>query len=239
MVTIRKAIAVAALVLATALIPSQVALAANSGADSGTITWSKQREYWPSESQARYWIIYPEVDIKDLRPGASNEFRLTIGNQTDKPLTFAISVLMPKELKEGYKAFPNAKWISLTPEASDEPSKVQTADLITIDGKMERHIWVHVDVPRENKWRAQKWECIIRVTEANVDEGPDSVLTVSTDDSLSGAGEKNAPVILGTLLGFTIIIGGAVYAFSRWRWPDEPRVNNNKKAEETSATEQA
>jgi hypothetical protein len=222
----RIIIVIGLLALVGALVPAQAALAAP---DQGTIEWGKDKTYWPSEGDARYWITYPTVDITDIRPGSSNEFRLTIGNLTGEPITLDISVVALEEdvmVAAESKTLPE-DWVSFTEGSSEDSAEVSAAALHTIPENSSLRIWCHVDVPKDRDLLEDTYQCAIKVTEESggvlAVEGPESVVTVRTADELSGAGQKNAMWIFLVLVLFILAVGGGIYFFSRWRWPNEPK----------------
>jgi hypothetical protein len=243
MVTIRQATAIVLLVLIMTVVATPVALAAenSSGPDQGSVIWEKDTQYWPDESQARYGVDYPTVQISDISPGASNEFRLVIRNLTNSSLDFDVTVESSTS-GSTFKALPKS-WVDITSKASDKPGQakpvtmvnVPAADLETGETGIKQ-VWVHVSVPDSKKWKNQKMQGVIKVVEAADDTGPTMLVTVTTADHMAGAGEKNAPVILGILLVFIIAIGGAIYGFSRWRWPDHPREKKEDEAKGDSSS---
>jgi hypothetical protein len=243
MVTIRRATAIVLLVLVMTAVATPVALAAEdtSGPDQGTIVWERDTQYWPNESEARYAVDYPTVQISDISPGASNEFRLVIRNLTDSSLDFDVTVESSTADKT-FKPLPK-DWVDITEKASEKPGKVKPVTLVNVPAAdVEagetgiRQVWVHVSVPDSKKWKNQKMQGTIKVVEAAEDTGPTMLVTVTTADRMAGAGEKNAPVILGILLAFIIAIGAAIYGFSRWRWPDHPKEKKEDKAKGNSSS---
>ena len=223
--TIRIMIVIGLLALVGVLAPAQVALAAP---DQGSIEWGKDRTYWPNESEARYWIAYPTVDITDIRPGASNEFRLTIGNLTDEPLTVDIAVVTLEEAEivaAESKTLPD-RWVRFTEESSEDSTKVSAAELHTIPANSSKDIWCHVDVPKDKDLLDDKFQCAIQVIDYSegiaAEEGVECVVSVSTADDLSGTGQKSIVWIFFVIAIVIVVVFGVLYLIARSMWPNEP-----------------
>lgn len=225
------------LMVAVAIVPSCASGSDRkiSDPDQGYVSLAKDVQYWPDESHARYSVYYPTVNMDRVAPGAGNEFRLVVHNLTSIPLDFNVSV-DSSDIEKPYRPVP-ADWVTIT-EGSDDgkpvSSVVAPAENV-LEGKLGTSTsWVHVHIPNDGKWKNQKMQFRVKVEEV-VDEGtifgpllrispgPSILVTVSTSDHKAGSGEKNAPVILGILVAGILAVGGAVYGFSRWRWPDRPK----------------
>ena len=213
------------LALVLILVPAQLALAGD-GPEEGTPTWEADRIYAPEGSSINYWITYPEVTIADIRPGKDNEFRLTIGNEMSVAQDFNVIPVVPNELAEGYSAIPDLDWISFSEAPSTEPDDPELAkaqDLLSIPANESKHIWVHVDIPRDKDYTQSSWQCTINVKPAEATEGEEGLnctLKVNTAEDLSSKA-SNAWITLIILVVGICFIGGVVYMFSRWKWPNE------------------
>lgn len=194
--------------------------------DSGIVTWGKDRIYWPDQSEPRYSVLYPTYEISDIAPGKENCFRVTVRNMTDDATQIHISVL---ELSSAEAATAEAKnlpdeWVSFSEHSSSDSTQVGIAGLHTIPENGELCVWCHVAIPKDKDLLEDKFQCSINVIEyvegVAAGEGPECVVTVHTaDDLATGHGNNAAWVFLVLVLSF-LAVGGAVYAFSRWRWPN-------------------
>jgi hypothetical protein len=119
------------------------------------------------------------------------------------------------------------EWVSFSDHSSDDSAEVGIAGLHTIPENGELRVWCHVAIPKDKDLLEDKFQCAISVIEYEEGvaavEGPECVVTVHTaDDLATGHGNSAAWVFLVLVLSF-LAVGGAVYGFSRWRWPNEPR----------------
>ena len=234
MVTIRGATEILLLVLIVTVVAAPAAPAAEKtlGLDQGTIVWEKDTQYWPDELQARYAVDYPTVQISDISPGASNEFRLVIRNLTNSSLDFGVTVESSTSDKT-FEALPK-DWVDITSKASEKPGQAKPVTLVNVPaadvGTGEtgiKQVWVHVSVPADSKWQKRTMQCAIMVAEATDNDGPECVLTVST--SAVGGGENQggsfpwmwigigvgAVVLLA--VGIMICVAIAIWILRAWK----------------------
>jgi hypothetical protein len=199
--------------------------------DKGYVSWAKDVQYWPDESHAQYSVYYSTVNVDGMSPGTSNEFRLVIHNLAKDSVDFDISV-DNSDIDRTSRPISD-DWVTITEDVRGE-NPISSVSIPTRDKAWISTSWVHISIPNEDKWKNKKMQTRVEVGE-RVDEGitgpllricpgPSILVTISTSDHKVGSGEKNAPAILGILVAGILAIGGAVYGFSRWRWPDCPRV---------------
>ncbi len=227
---------VALMVAGMAIVPVSVAAAKDENIpdpDQGYVSWAKDIQYWPDEQHARYSVYYSAVNIDGMSPGTSNEFRLVIHNLANEPIDFDVSV-DNSGIDKASRPIPY-DWVAITEDVRGEKPISSVATPV----KGISTSWVHISIPNEGKWKNKKMQTRVEVGE-RVDEGitgplwriypgPSILVTISTSDHKVGSGEKNAPVILGILVAGVLAIGGVVYGFSRWRWPDHPRPRGDLK----------
>lgn len=147
------------------------------------------------------FVIYPgEAKIDGILLGQSKEFFLSIRNDMDMPVNFAVSVYIPAadERKEGFDAPPDKSWITLEPQT------------IRIDpGKTER-IKVGVCIPRKEIYSGKNYECQIEVVSEEI--GAFKCVLACRLYILAGTGiaSPNWPMI-SSIGGLVAIVGVIIY----------------------------
>jgi hypothetical protein len=145
-----------------------------------------------------------EVRISNLSPGDEAGFNLTIHNKDEEPHVFTRAAFHPREeeRRPGRAEFPDASWISLSPQE------------IEVAAGSEAEVEVTVSIPSDTKWAGKDWEIWLGVALESSD-----LLTVELYVRLlvstSGAGRLSAGVIAGIAVGIMLLGYGAYYYFRR------------------------
>jgi hypothetical protein len=226
-IVLARMIAIAAVVLLMGQVAGGTASAVH---DSGEIEWGKGSEYWPNESEALYWMYYSTVTISDLSPGAdAKPYRLALRNEGEESIDFRISLANPQPEDESYDALPDTSWVGFSRESAYDETELLSVAVVEVEGKEdglagEATIWVHVRVPRSKQWLDQRWQCRIKVVPEGLAEGEPlySTLSISTGGDLSHA-QRSTITTLSILFGMFLLSIVVVYAFVRWKWPNEPK----------------
>lgn len=100
-----------------------------------------------------------EVKLENLSPGEKAEFQLTIYNKDSTTHAFLLSTFQPGEgeRRDGRDEFPDASWISFSPQQIEVP------------GRSEAKVRVTVSVPGDEKWAGKDWETWLAVSSQSSD----------------------------------------------------------------------
>lgn len=102
-----------------------------------------------ADSAGQHVSVSPAiVSIKDLSPGETAHFELTIHNQEARDHVFALSTFQPPErdMREGRAEFPDDSWISFCSQQIEVAAGSQACVTVTIS------------VPSGMAWRGRDWE---------------------------------------------------------------------------------
>jgi len=108
----------------------------------------------PSPANAWSFYVSPsEVDINNLSPGDSTEFKFSIYNKENESHVFSLNTFAPQktEVRQGRSAFPDNSWVSL-------PSQVK------VPANSERETTVKISIPPQQEWAGKEWEIWLRVS---------------------------------------------------------------------------
>jgi hypothetical protein len=147
-----------------------------------------------------------EVRINNLSPGEEAGFNLTIHNKDEEPHVFTLAAFHPREeeRRRGRAEFPDAGWISFSPQE------------IEMAAGSEAEVEVTVSIPADNEWAGKDWEIWLGVALESTD-----LLTVELYVRLlvstAGAGKLNAGLIAGIAVGIMLLGYGAYYFRRRAR----------------------
>jgi len=149
-----------------------------------------------------------EVRIKDLSPGKSTEFELTIHNKDDVAHVFTFTASEPpeEETREGRARLPDDSWISFSSQE------------IEVAAGAEANVTVKVAIPQEQKWAGQDWETWLGVAAESSD-----LLSVKLYVRLlvsTGGTKFNAGLVAGIVVGIVLFGCGSYFYFRRKTRPE-------------------
>ena len=147
-----------------------------------------------------------KVHIDNLSPGEAIEFELTIHNKEKLAHDFSLTIFQPpeEERRKGRAEFPDASWISLSTQE------------IEVTANSEANVTVTIAVPQEQKWTGKDWEIWLGVAAASADLLAVKLyvrLLVSTSPAVEA--KYNAPLVIGIIVGTTLLGCGGYYYFRR------------------------
>ena len=136
-----------------------------------------------------------EVRIKDLPPGGTAEFKLTVTNNDAVTRVFTLTTFQPprEERREGRARFRDDSWISFCPSE------------ITLAPGSQGNVTVTLAIPEDQKWAARDWEIWLAVAAQSSDllhVKLYSRLLVSTTGTRFNIGLVAAIAVAVVLLGY-------------------------------------
>jgi hypothetical protein len=147
-----------------------------------------------------------EVRIKDLSPGETAEFDLTIHNNDAVSRVFTLAAYPPTEgaEREGTTQLPDGSWIGFSSGETEIPPHSQADVTVT------------VAIPREQEWVSQHWETWLAVTaESSGLLGAQLYVRLFVSTSSTVTGGLNIRFVAGLGLGAILLGCGCYYYFRR------------------------
>jgi hypothetical protein len=153
-----------------------------------------------------FGVVPAEVRIRDLRPGETTGFELTIHNNDAVPRVFTLACFPPPdgEETEGTTRFPNVSWIDFSPNE------------IAVAPYGEAIVTVTLAIPRDQDWTSQDWETWLGVAAQSSDLLGVKLcvrLLVSTGSTIST--RFNIRLFAGLGLAAALLGSGGYYYFRR------------------------
>jgi hypothetical protein len=165
--------------------------------------------FFPSFTLAQdvnFGVSPAEVRIDDLPPGQAAEFNLTIHNKDEIAHVFTFTTFQPleEERREGRAEFPDASWISFSPQE------------IEVAANSSADVTVTVAIPREQEWASQDWEIWLGVAAESSDLLGVKLyirLLVSTNPAVGG--KSNIGLFAMIAVAIVLLGYGGYYYFRR------------------------
>jgi len=150
-----------------------------------------------------------EVRIKDLSPGKSTEFELTIHNKDDVAHVFTFTASEPpeEETREGRARLPDASWISFSSQE------------IELAAGSEANVTVKVAIPREQEWAGQDWEIWLGVVAESSDLLSVKLYVRCLVSTVKG--KSNIGLLAGIAVAIVLLGYGGYYYFRRKAKPKD------------------
>lgn len=162
----------------------------------------------PFPALAQSFGVSPaEVRIDNLSPGERAEFYLTIYNKDEAARIFVLTTFQPSEQdrKEGRAKFPDAGWVSFSPQQVEAPAK------------SEARVKVTVRVPRDEKWADKDWEIWLTVSSESAELlAVQYYVRLLVSTASTTVHKPSTRLIMGIILGF-ITFAYAIYYCLRLR----------------------
>jgi len=153
-----------------------------------------------------FGVVPADVRIRDLRPGETSEFELTIHNNDAVSRVFTLACFPPPdgEETEGTTQFPDIGWIDFSP------------DQVELAPHGEAKVTVKLAIPRDQNWTSQDWETWLGVTAQSSDLLGVKLyvrLLVSTGSTITAS--FNVRFIAGLAVAAALLGSGGYYYFRR------------------------
>jgi hypothetical protein len=161
---------------------------------------------FPFPAQAQSFSVSPaEVEIANLSPGEEAQFNLTIRNKEDVNHVFALTTYNPEESerREGRARFPDASWISFSPQS------------VEVEANSEAKAKVTIVIPPNQKWAGKNWEIWLKVAPEEREFLVVNYyirLLVSTGEEVEVG--TNVGLVVGIVVGI-LLLGCVVYYLRR------------------------
>jgi hypothetical protein len=144
-----------------------------------------------------------EVIISDLPLGEATEFELTIHNKNEVAHVFTITTFQPpeEERREGKTEFPDASWISFSPQE------------IVVPAKSEANVTIRVAIPQEQKLTGEDWEIWLGVAAESSDMLGLKLYVRCLVSTVEG--KSNIGLLAGIAVAIVLLGYGGYYYFKR------------------------
>lgn len=211
------------------LLPCGTVLAGDSG--SATVTHDPPYTIPPDVQNPPFQIYYENNLVTGTQPGDTVAFPLAIRNLTHDPITFYLSISNEGTRQAGYTEIPNSEWVQLG------------TDMIELVPLTLRDVDIQIDIPQEEQWEGESWQCWIEITAEGYSETDPlrAQILISDIEAEQGNREVNWVVVVGGIgLLFGALLGLLLLnsLFSRSQrskgkpQPPKPRVQEIPKPEE-------
>jgi hypothetical protein len=170
--------------------------------------------FFPSFTLAQdvnFSISPAEVKIENLPPGEATEFEMTIHNKDEMTHIFTFTTFQPpeEERREERAEFPDASWISFSPQE------------IEVAASSETNVTVRIVIPQEQKWAGQDWETWLGAAAESSDMlGVKLYVRLLVSTNPPAGGKPNIGLLAGIAVAVVLFSCGGYYYFRRKARPE-------------------
>ena len=184
-----------------------------------------------TESGLEFEISSNRVYVDEIRPGGTNAYSLRIKNDSGEAASFSLAVVDEYEggvLDDGYEALPDTSWVGFKSSKVSDSGDAEPASTIEVDANTAEQVWVHLEIPRTEKWEGQTWQCWIEVTPVEDTETVTlrSALLVTTGDEKLPGGGANWGLIVVLVIVLVIVLAVVIVLAS----PKKKKVEDGPKS---------
>lgn len=151
----------------------------------------------PLESDIKFRAYYRDNRIEGLQPGKRFAFSFVVNSTMDEPGIFDLRVSKEGYVEEGYTEIPETAWVTFDSQSIE----LRSMGIKTID--------VYIDIPGDEQWLAQRWQCWIDVM-CGGEQVRCQILMDTSAEGDFGDGKVNW-VLIGIGIGVLGIIGGVFF----------------------------